>query len=134
MKTYVLTEKPGETMAIIVDELSSEDGVLVLLDRKEKEGLFVILKNEHKEEYLPIVTLRQPPELCGIEESDISGEERGKWIIPHRVKFCNSLQKSIKKSNIKKLLVVSGAWTQEPYADAVRGIRVKEVKENIVFS
>jgi len=119
-------------MAVIPLTLDQETGVLVLLDRKETIGPFLIIKDDIK---LPIIALRQPPELCGIDEPELSREEKEVWTQPYRKQFCDSLQKAINKSGVKKLFIANGvggkAWRESSYSECVSGVEVIDAKEDI---
>lgn len=121
-------------MAIIPLHADPQSGVLVLLDRKETTGPFFI--TEHNKE-LPVVSLRQPPELCGVEEPELQKEAKELWTLPYREQFCRSLQTAIVESGIKRLLIADGNggknWEVSPYGGSVKGVEIEDVKANISF-
>lgn len=116
-------------MAIRVNSLNPEQGVLILLDREEKSGPFLITVGKK----YPIVSLRQPPELCGIDESSYDPAIKNEWIKPFREDFCESLGQAVKESRISRLIIASGGlqWTNSPYATCISDIEVKETNVDI---
>lgn len=120
-------------MAIIPLETDPQRGVLVLLDRKESTGPFLITKRQWK---LPVIALRKPPELCGIEEPELGKEAKEKWTLPYRNQFCHSLQTAINESGIKRLLIVDDGndgknWETSPYNPLISGVEIEDVKTDI---
>ena len=132
MEIYILQNKPGERMAIVRLLSDKESGVLILLDRKETTGPFVITRDDTK---LPIIALRQPPELCGIDEPELDREEKENWTQSYRKQFCDSLQKVIHESGINKLIIVDGdngkTWEASPYSKLVYGVEVQDAQVDI---
>ncbi len=129
MTDFLLKNKEGERMAIRVNEYMPAQGVLILLDREERKGPFLI----DTEKKYPIVSLRQPPELCGINESVFELSERSKWIEPFRKKFCSSLAEAVQESGIDTLVIASGGvpWEESPYASCVVDVVIEEVGTDV---
>jgi hypothetical protein len=125
MREYFLKNKEGERMSIRVDENIPGHGILILLDREEKVGPFL---NTTDRKY-PIVSLRQPPELCGIDESAFDPAQEETWIMPYRNSFGETLADAVKESGIQTLIIAGGGvpWMQSPYATYLPELVVEEI-------
>lgn len=130
-----LENKPGERMAIVIDPISSKSGVLILVDRQETTGPFVVFTSDKTKKF-PIVSLRRPPELCGIDEPEnFTAQELEKWTRPYREQFCRSLAQACKKANVKILfLAASSSWDQSPYTSLINNIMIKNATKDIEYT
>ncbi len=115
-------------MAIKVNSRFPKQGVLVLLDREEKSGPFVIVSGKK----YPIVSLRQPPELCGIDESTFDPSKKDEWIQPYREQFCDSLNLAVLKSGIDTLFIAAGGvpWVRSSYSSCMPQVSIVEISED----
>lgn len=131
MHDYFLEGKDGERMAIRTVEHIPHHGILILLDREEKGGPFLTTP----ERRYPIVSLRQPPELCGIDESVFDPAEKDTWIAPYRDSFISSLVGAVAESGIKQLVIAGGGvpWPESPYAPHFPELVVREVFDDITI-
>lgn len=132
MSVFFLENKKGERMAIVTDASLKNKGVLVLVDRLEKSGPFVIFEEQDKK--YPIVSLRQPPELCGIDEPELIGDALEQWTVSYRNRFCESLQDAYIKSGVEELLIVGGSqWELSSYAPLAPRINVGQTDNDLIL-
>ncbi len=120
-------------MAIVCSPNHPEGGFLILTDRIENTGPFIIFSAAPDRKY-PLVSLRRPPELCGIDEPTFkTRNEFEVWRLPFIETFSRSLQDAYDRAGIKKLrLAAATDWKTSLYADLTT-LQVESIEEDVIL-
>ncbi len=121
-------------MSVLVDSAQPNYGVLVLTERKETTGPFVIC-GDMPDDKFPIISLRRPPELCGIDEPTFDNDaEFQKWREPYIASFMNALTQTCKEHKITELgLAASEKWGDSIYATRIN-LKVQNILADIHYN
>lgn len=119
---------------VIVRSLNNpEKGFLILTERIENTGPFIIFSAALDRKY-PLVSLRRPPELCGIDEPTFKTKNEFElWRLPFIKTFSQSLKDAYDRAGVKKLYLAAATdWKTSPYADLTK-LQIESIEGDVIL-